>query len=233
MSTEKPSLSERLVVARGTSDLTTRLERSGDADCLIASAKGSNAIGRLIYQLMSDWDGCAKRRAFTPEDIEQIAQRMPPIKTEKRNRKGVARVIESLDLAGAAAQLDKALATERRSILMRLKSLPRLMDDHSGLMPWVVGQGIEDPRRKLLDALAWWVDRNCLTCGGTGEVAGTLGVVKLCARCGGSKHRPVPNGADGMTIKNEIAKRYGMALSRSREFAKQLRAAKRCVSEMT
>ncbi|MGB3069808.1 MAG: hypothetical protein WBC18_14735 [Ottowia sp.] len=233
MTTEKPTISERLVSARSSSDLTVRLERGGDADLLIASAKGSNAVGRHIYQLMSDWDGCAKRRTFTPEDVEQIAMRLPRIKTEKRNRRGVVRVIESLDMAGAQAKLNEALDIERQSILRRLKSLPHIMDEHSGLMPWVVAQGIQEPRQKLLAVLGWWVDRNCLVCGGTMEVAGRQGVVKQCTKCHGTGEREVPHDRDGMRIKEEIVRRYDVARARAKEFAKQLRMAKRCVAEMS
>lgn len=230
---DKPTVEERIARAKGSSDLSVSLERRGDADTLIALGKSTNLVGRYVYQLMAEWDSCAKRRKISQEDIEHVAEAMPRIKAQKTTRTGKVRVVESLDIKGAQEKVEELMAIERRAILMRLKSLQRLMDEHSGLLPWVVAQGTPNARGVLLNVLGWWADRTCADCDGTGEVTNRRGVVRQCSRCHGSGQREVPNGSAGLAVSQEIARRVDAARGQSRQFLKELMHAKRCVSEVS
>lgn len=176
---------------------------------LIAVARGDK-IGRYVQNLMTEWDACARPRPMTAEGITKIAEAMPRIKTEKRNKRGGVKVVESLDMAGARAHFDEWMDGERRRVLGRLRSLNRLMDPDSGLLPWVMNQGIQNAREKLLDVLGWWADRNCPECQGTRERGG-----KLCKACHGSGHREVPHGHQGRAISEYIARKVDAARDRT------------------
>lgn len=211
-----PTFDERLTSAASSSDLSVSLERRGDVDLLIAAGKAPAPLGRLVYQLMTEWDGTAKPQRVTPDDIRRIAEGMPRVMMGKKGRKG-GRQVESLDIPGARAQAEQHLAVERRRILGRLKSLPALMDPHAGLLPWVVAKGITPPGEKLLDVLAWWADRNCIACQGTmwQLVPGTNYQSKTpCKACHGTGRRLIPHGEDGRVISARIEQevdraRYG------------------------
>ncbi|SDP28731.1 hypothetical protein SAMN04489708_11059 [Paracidovorax cattleyae] len=213
-----PTAAERLTSAGASSDLTVSLDKRGDVDYLIASGKTPAVIGRRVYQLMTEWDSCAKPRSLTSADIELIAQRLPRIKVQKHGKRGV-REVEALDLLGARAAADAWLAEERRRVLQRLPSLRHLVDEHAGLLAWVAGRGINEPRTKLLDVLGWWADRRCPVCQGTKERDG-----QACKVCRGSGERQVPHGTDGLRISEHIAHHVCRARSGSRAALKQLPA---------
>lgn len=198
--TDRTTLTERLTRAGNSSDLSVRVEARGDADYLIAAGLASNKIGRYVYQLMTEWDASAKPRPVSDTDIERIAERLPRIKTTKQGRRG-ARTVETLDLSAARAKLAAWMDGERRRILGRLHSLPKLMDPHAGLLPWVVARGYTSPREKLLDVLGWWADRRCMACQGTGEREN-----RACKSCKGFGTRDIPHGLEGRAISEEIAR---------------------------
>lgn len=211
---------ERLTRAASSSDLTVSLERRGDVDLLIAAGKAPFPVGRMVYQLMTEWDGCAKPKRLTHEDIQRLAETMPRITMGKKGRK-----VQALDLPGARAAAEEFLATERRRILGRLKSLPALMDPHAGLLPWVVARGMADPSLKLLDVLGWWADRNCTACNGTmwQVLPGTNVQSKTpCKVCHGSGRRPVPHGEDGRAISEHIERNVDRARAGARRALKSV-----------
>lgn len=218
---ERPSVAERVASAGGSSDLSVDPEKRGDADYLIAAAKAPAVIGRYVYQLMSEWDGCAKPRMFAPADIERLAEHLPRVKVQKRGKRGL-REVDALDLVGARAEADAWQANERRRVLQRLPSLRRLVDEHAGLLPWVTGLGVEEPRLKLLDVLGWWADRRCLVCEGTGK-CGDLG----CKSCKGSGERRVPHGQEGRLISDHIGEQVSRAAASTRRTLNHLPAWKK------
>lgn len=213
---ERPTMDERLASASASSDLTVSLDARKDVDYLIAAGKSAAFIGRHVYQLMSDWDSCAKPRTFTAADIEQLAQHMPRIKVQKRTKRGVKEV-EALDLAAARAEADAWTEAERRRVIQRLPSLRHLVDEHAGLLPWVTALGITQPRAKLLDVLAWWADRRCPVCQGTKEREG-----RTCKACRGVGERPVPHGQEGLRISEHIAHHLHRARSSSKDALRHL-----------
>ncbi len=196
---DRPTIAERLTSAGNSSDLTVSCDARGDVDLLIAAGSTTASLGRYVYQLMTEWDACAKPRVPTAADIERLAEHLPRIKVEKRNKRGV-RQVEALDLQGAMAEADAWLIAERRRVLGRLRSLPKLMDRHSGLLPWVVAQGYTSPDVKLLDVLGWWADRRCPVCSGTKVRDG-----RACKVCRGIGERDIPHGREGQTISEHIA----------------------------
>lgn len=201
-----PTFDERLTSAASSSNLAVNLERRGDVDMLIAAGKAPARLGRLVYQLMTEWDGTAKPQHLAYEDIKRIAEGMPRVMVAKKGRKG-GRQVERLDIPGAQAHAEGHMATERRRILGRLKSLPALMDPHAGLLPWVVARGITPPGEKLLDVLGWWADRNCSACQGTKlqVVPGTNVQSKTpCKACHGTGQRMLPHGGEGSRISAHI-----------------------------
>lgn len=208
--TTKPTLIERMTSASHSSDLSVSLDFRGDADFLIASGMQPAKLGRLVYQLMSEWDAKPKPRHLTPADIERVANDMPRITKKTKDRRG-ERVTEVLDIAGAQAAAAQWSAQTRRDILAKLPSFIKLTDHHAGFMPWVLAQGIEDGLAKLSNVLLWWCDRRCNECGGTNLARG-----KTCKACYGFGTRDVPHGADGLKISEHIAQH----VDRSRQLTK-------------
>ncbi|WCM86668.1 hypothetical protein [Acidovorax sp. NCPPB 3576] len=196
---DRPTIAERLTSAGNSSDLTVSCDARGDVDLLIAAGSTTASLGRYVYQLMTEWDACAKPRVPNAADIERLAEHLPRIKVEKRNKRGV-RQVEALDLQGAIAEADAWLIAERRQVLGRLRSLPKLTHPHSGLLPWVVAQGYTSPDVKLLDVLGWWADRRCPVCSGTKVRDG-----RVCKVCRGVGERDIPHGREGQTISEHIA----------------------------
>lgn len=202
---DRPTIAERLASSGNSPDLSVNIETRGDADLLIAAGSSKAVIGRYVYQLMTEWDACAKPRPITEADIQKIAERLPRVKRVKAGKRG-PRTVEALDTASARVQLDEWLAGERRRILGRLQALPKLMDQHAGLLPWVEQQGYAKPREKLLDVLGWWADRRCPACLGTAE-RGSL----ACKTCKGFGQREIPHGLEGLAISEHIAREVDRA----------------------
>ncbi|WP_034387739.1 hypothetical protein, partial [Comamonas composti] len=183
---EKPTLVERLTSASNSHDLSVNIETRTDADYLIAVGLQPAKLGRLVYQLMSEWDTRLKPRALTTADIEHVARRMPRIVKKTKDRRG-ERVTEVLDIAGAHALAVQWLAESRRETLAQLPTFRKLMDQHAGFMPWVLARGIKDGQAKLADVLLWWCDRRCESCGGINLANG-----KTCKACYGFGARDTP-----------------------------------------
>lgn len=195
----KPTLAERLTSASNSRDLSVNIETRSDADYLISAGLQRSALGRLVYQLMAEWDARLKPRELTDAEIEKVAEQMPLLVKRTTDRRG-ARVTESLDLAGARAAAALWQKQQRREILEKLPAFQKLMDPHAGLMPWVLALGAEDARGKLADVLLWWCDRRCPSCGGTNLAKG-----RTCKACHGFGTRDVPHGAEGLQISEHIA----------------------------
>lgn len=191
----KMTLQERLISATSSSDLSVSLEARGDADYLISAGLQPAKLGRLVYQLMAEWDTREKPRPLTEAQLQQVAAQMP--------RKSRGR----LDMIGARIAEGKWREQQRMQVLSKLPTFPKLMDRHAGFLPWVLTQGIEDARNKLADVLLWWCDRKCHCCGGI-----TLEGVDPCGVCAGSGERDVPHEAEGRRISEHIA----AAVDRSR-----------------
>lgn len=195
----KPTLAERLTSASNSRDLSVNIETRSDADYLISAGLQRASLGRLVYQLMAEWDARLKPRALTDADIERVAEQMPRLVKKTTDRRGT-RVTETLDLAGARAAAAVWQKQQRREILEKLPAFQKLMDPHAGLMPWVLALGAEDARGKLADVLLWWCDRRCPSCGGTNLAKG-----RTCKACHGFGTRDVPHGAEGLQISEHIA----------------------------
>lgn len=206
----KPTLIERMTSASNSSDLSVSLDFRGDADFLIASGMQPAKLGRLVYQLMAEWDSRLKPRMLTAADIERVAEGMPRLAKKTKDRRGV-RVTEVLDIAGAQAAAAQWQAQTRREILEKLPSFIKLTDQHAGFTPWVLAQGIEEGLTKLSDVLLWWCDRRCHECGGTNLARG-----KTCKVCHGFGTREVPHGMEGLKISEHIARH----VDRSRQLTK-------------
>lgn len=71
-----------------------------------------------------------------------------------------------LDMIGARIAQGRWLEQRRMQVLSKLPTFPKLMDCHTGFLPWVLAQDIKDARNKLADVLLWWCDRKCQCCGG-------------------------------------------------------------------
>ncbi|WCM88830.1 hypothetical protein [Acidovorax sp. NCPPB 3576] len=208
---ERPNLSERLTSAGNSSDLSVRTDARGDADYLIAAGTTPARLGRYIYSLMAEYDACAKPRPITDDAVRRMSKevsaadekrwkdQLPALKLDGRGRPTKASV-EARKMAAARLELNKWLAGERRRVLGRLHSLPKLMDPHSGLLPWVVARGGSTPEGKLLDVLGWWADRLCPSCSGTKKQGG-----RTCTACRGVGLREIPHGKEGQAISEHIA----------------------------
>ena len=211
------TVSERLASAANSSDLSVQIDKRGDADYLIAAGATPARLGRYVFQLMSEWDSCAKPRPATAADIEHLAAELPRLKATKRTKRGT-QIVERLDLVSAQNRYAEWLEKERHQVFVRLKSLQPLMDPHAGFLPWVVARGYQNPARKLLDVLGWWADRRCSACEGTKEREG-----RPCKKCRGTGERPIPHGQDGQTISEHIAAHVDRARVGTRNGLKGMR----------
>ena len=217
----KPNLIERMTSASNSSDLSVSLDFRGDADFLIASGMQPAKLGRLVYQLMAEWDSRLKPRMLTAADIERVAEGMPRLAKKTKDKRG-ERVTEVLDIAGAQAAAAQWQAQTRREILAKLPSFIKLTDQHAGFTPWVLAQGIEEGLAKLSDVLLWWCDRRCHECGGTNLARG-----KTCKACHGFGTREVPHGVEGLKISEHIGVHVDSARKGSSAVLKRMHDLKR------
>lgn len=191
------TIAERLVSAGNTSDLTVELDRRRPVDVLIAAGLAPSVIGRMLDQLVSEWDGCAKPRRLTPAEVERVASTLPRVRGPRSGK------ADQLDMAGAATQVAVWFASERRTSLMRLKTLPKLTDPRAGLIPWLAAQGVASTEAVLLDVLGWYLDRCCARCNGTKwQVIGGTNrqSTKACPSCSGRGESRIPHGEVGRRI---------------------------------
>lgn len=213
--TDRPTFSENLAKAGNSSDLSVRLDQRGDADTLIAAGKASHQVGRYLDQLTSEWDVCTPPRRLTRADIEKLAEHLPRVLAPHKS--GTPRL--GLDLKAANAEAQNWCNGERRRIIGRLKSLPKLMDPHAGLIPWLKARGVEDPDAVLLDVLGFYLDRRCPACNGTKweVVPGThRHGNKACRVCRGIGDRDLPHGEVGRGVLELLVR----SAERSRSTAK-------------
>lgn len=216
MSTEtttRVTVVERVTSASSSRNLSVSVERRADADYLIASGIQPAKLGRLVYQLMSEWDARVKPRALTDAEIKRIAEQMPL----KRGGR--------LDMVGARVAERKWQEQQRLEILAKLPAFKKLMDRHAGFLPWVLDKGISDAERKLTDVLLWWCDRKCPCCGGV-----KLEIVGACDVCHGFGTREVPHDAEGLQISEHIAAKVGDARSETVHMLKQMKGLKKYAS---
>lgn len=195
----KPTLAECLASASNSRDLSVNLESRGDVDYLIAANLQRATMGRLVYQLMAEWDARPRPRELSDADIETVAQQMPRLVKKTKDRRG-ERATESLDIAGARAAAAQWKEQQRFEALTKLPAYRKLANQHAGLIPWVLALGVESAGQKLADVLLWWCDRRCQSCGGTNLCKG-----KTCKICHGFGTRDVPHGAEGLQISQHIA----------------------------
>ncbi|WP_295379590.1 hypothetical protein [uncultured Pseudacidovorax sp.] len=221
---DRPTLAESLASAGNSSNLTVDPDRRGDVDVLIAAGKASHVVGRYLDQLVSEWGACAPPRRYTKEDIERLAQTYPPVTAVKGGRE-----VHLPDIARAHAQVQSWQDAERRAVIARLKSLPRLMDGHAGVIPWMRARGIQDPELVLLDVLGWYLERRCAVCGGTKwQLApGTnRQSSQVCRACGGSGERTHPHGLVGYDVLAYLATSASKARDNMRAVLAQVRRMK-------
>ncbi|WP_280191173.1 hypothetical protein [Delftia sp. PS-11] len=185
---ERPTFIERLASASTSSNLSVDTEKRGDADYLIAAGLQPAKLGRLVYQLLSEWDARPKPRPLTEQQLALIAEQLP--------RKSRGR----LDMVGARIKEAQWQELQRLEILRKLPTFKRLVDPHAGFLPWVQARGIQDGATKLADVLLWWCDRKCTNCGGV-----KLGEIATCDVCKGFGTREVPHDTDGLKISEHIA----------------------------
>ncbi|MDH0776349.1 hypothetical protein N5C96_23345 [Delftia tsuruhatensis] len=193
---ERPTVAERLTSASTSSDLSVDLEKRGDADYLIAAGIQRAVLGRLVQQLICEWDRREKPRPLTDEQLQRVAEQMP--------RKSRGR----LDMVGARVAEGRWHMERRMEILRGLPQYTRLVDAHAGFLPWVLAQGIKDARAKLTDVLLWWCDSKCPGCGGL-----KLGEMAICETCKGFGTRDVPHEAEGLLISEHISDHVDRARS--------------------
>lgn len=220
----KPTLAERLTSATNSRDLSVNVESRGDADYLIAANLQRATMGRLVYQLMAEWDARPRARELTDADIEKVAQQMPPLVKKSKDRRG-ERVTESPDISGARAAAAQWKEQQRFETLTKLPAYRKLADPHAGLIPWVLALGAENAGQKLADVLLWWCDRRCPSCGGTNLSKG-----KTCKACHGFGTRDVPHGAEGLQISQHIATLVDNARAGTANTLKRMKALKEFAS---
>lgn len=215
--TDRLTFTEKLAKAGNSADLTVRLDQWGDADALIAAGKASHQVGRYLDQLTSEWDVCTPPRRLTRADIEKLAEHLPRVLVPHKS--GKPRL--GLDLKAANAEAQAWCDGERRRIIGRLKSLPKLMDPHAGLIPWLVSRNVPDPDGVLLDVLGWYLDRRCPGCNGTKweVVPGTSRHGnKACRVCHGHGDREIPHEPVGRQVVEFLVR----SAEKSRNTAKQV-----------
>lgn len=218
---DKPTLRESLAVAGNTSDLTVSPDQRGAADVLIAAGMSSYVIGRYLDQLVSEWDVCVPPRRLNKDDIERLAHEMPRVPMDRSGK-----IVMALDIRGATVAAQEWADTGRRNVVSRLKSIAKLADDDSGVMPWMRSKGIENPKRVLLDVLAWYLDRQCAVCHGTKwELApGTNRQTgSMCRACRGAGERDTPHGKSGRMLLQYLTESSEKARATTRAALRNIR----------
>ncbi|MRC44380.1 hypothetical protein GH821_28905, partial [Bacillus thuringiensis] len=74
---ERPTVAERLTSASTSSDLSVDLEKRGDADYLSAAGIQPAGLGRLVQQLICEWDRREKPRPLTDERLQRVSEKKP------------------------------------------------------------------------------------------------------------------------------------------------------------
>lgn len=207
--TDAPTIAERLAAAGNASNLAVDPDRRRPVDVLIASGLAPSVVGRLLDQLVSEWDGCAKPRRLSAVEVGQVAASLPRVPAPKGGK------ADRLDVAGAMAQVAAWYDSERRAALMRLKTLPKLLHPNFGLAQWLTAKGCAAVAADvLLDVLGWYLDRCCERCNGTKWelIPGTnRQSAKPCSKCKGSGESLIPHGRLGKDIVWHLADCAGQA----------------------
>jgi hypothetical protein len=208
-------------------DLTVEAERRGDADYLIAAGMSRSRLGGLLKNLQSEWDGVAKPRRYTQEDVERIAKTMPRMSisrtTKKELKRGEVKRVEMIDYAGARAVLKNHYAQEMKLIGLTLRSFVQVRDAmRARMMAW--GHEHAQASDVAHDLLMWWLAPICDHCHGTKyetiENTNRLSA-RACRHCHGSGEKAVPHARDGKRLLVWVDDAYTCGTGRQRQLLRQ------------
>jgi hypothetical protein len=181
---DRPSSEELYILATNASDLTLNPDRTCAATHLIAAGLLGNRMGAALVHLRSEWDGAAKPRKATEEEITFRAELLLSIlgvghkgKPDVKRARGEALVMHATAMRHRAHQL---VGWTRAMAL---------------LIEWAEQREVD--RNLLSPALYHWLAPQCPVCDGLGKLrmpdAPTLG--KDCHHCAGTGKWPRPLGA--------------------------------------
>ena len=177
MSIERPTLDERLALA----STSARLMATPDVDGLGGSIGGLELLGAA---------GMAGGRYAS--SAKYLLGRL--VLAMEAGWRGVGRPPPGLTV-------DMAASWTARSRAEKVSSLRALKPAHALLAQWAAEQGIKKPERRALTVIAWWLDRHCPACGGTGlKSQQGRAVEQPCEECHGAGERERPCGRDGLML---------------------------------
>jgi hypothetical protein len=204
---DRPSSEELYILATNTSDLTLNPDRTCSATHLIAAGLLGNRMGQALVHLRSEWDGSAKPRKATEDEITFRAALLLSIlgvghkgKPDVKRARGEALVMHATAMRHRAHQL---VGWTRAMAL---------------LIEWAEQREVD--RNLLSPALYHFLNPTCPMCDGRGAMrmpdAPALG--KQCPHCRGVGKWPRPLGAqqvhDWLASCQAKAKRERSALVR-------------------
>lgn len=194
--TERPGVQEQYETAGNASNLAVEAEKRTPADVLIAAGWSPSRLGLALLRLHSEWSSAAKPKRATAEAVEALTAQ---IKRDDAKAQEVAMALRKPythpgpAAARARAEADRWFTNELRLLALSLKSRAQVWD---GLAPWAEGRG-HSPE-VVAAALLHWLHPACPACDGLGlrKVPNAPALsARQCSKCGGSGHRPHPEGA--------------------------------------
>jgi hypothetical protein len=157
-------------------------------------------IGHLLAILQQDWHGTVKPVRRMPRTIREWIAELPLVKSGERLVRGQAMPILTRDKDGARQQHDEERARldalYEQELLQLAQRLPSRVAVREALFALALRWGWEEANEKVSAVLRFFLDDNCTTCHGTGEVmAGEK--VRTCPDCEGRTKGAVPYGGEG------------------------------------
>ncbi len=184
------SVDEQYLGATNASNLKVEAEKRGPADILIAVGWSMSRVGAALLRLTSEWDGAAKPRPLSVEDVAALAQQM-----RKKGDSGP-------NMGIAQREADKWFEDEMKLLRIQLKSLRSVLEQVEGYMH---RNGLDHPGERAGPIVGWWLNQHCHACTGLRNEkilgAPVLGE-RRCKICHGSGMAHIPYGSAGRQVGN-------------------------------
>ena len=197
MTTNKPTIEERITNAMHSKDLSVEERVIGDVDFIIAAGWSQDRFGGAMLRLKTEWDGSPHRSISLPRKpsramIKAKAQQLAPVP----NR-------EHFDQA--RMELEAAYKQRVEEVLCNLKALPGVRRE---LIFKAKRDGCQAAEDTAVQVLLHWLTPVCPACCGRQKQLEKWSADELgddaCELCNGRGQVPVPGGNEGAGLANYI-----------------------------
>lgn len=180
-------------------NLGVELERSGDADAIMAGAWSDSEAGSCLLRLQAEWECGQKPLKPTPEQVTAIVAAMNRTIPKKAGLEDVEAVPKKVFTAADA--IETALSwysNELNLFFLKLRSRRAALLQ---LGAWADRTG--NDRALVPTILYWWLSPVCLACGGHGRTkipGAPMLSAHTCKSCKGTGQKPIPHGHAGRAL---------------------------------